>query len=437
MRAPLHFPLRTPLVGRRAFLGGAAATAAALAMPGRARAESVAPADRRFLFVYTMGGWDVTRVFAPLFGSPSVSMEPDAAVSTVGNVPYVDHPARPSVRAFFETWYDRVAVVNGIHISSISHSSAARMITTGTPDASVADWPSRLAAARAEAHVVPYLVVGGPNFSGRHGVHVGHAGAAGQLQGIADGSILANNDIPVLAPIAADSDRVDAWLQESARRAGATYPGAASKGLHTTFGIALDKAMQLKGMVDDVDLDRGTTFADQVTLAARVLRLGIARCVAVAHPKPEVNVLWDTHSQNDSGQSELFEDFFAEMNALMEVLETTPGAQAATLADETIVVVLSEMGRTPYVNGTGGKDHWPYTSALVLGPGVRGNQVIGGYDAGQYGYDIDPVTGAAVASGAGGSAIGPNVLGATLMVLGDVDPLAEDLVDEPIAALLE
>jgi uncharacterized protein (DUF1501 family) len=42
-----------------------------------------------------------------------------------------------------------------------------------------------------------------------------------------------------------------------------------------------------------------------------------------------------------------------------------------------LVVVLSEMGRTPKLNNESGKDHWPVTSALLLGAGVRGGRVIG------------------------------------------------------------
>ena len=39
--------------------------------------------------------------------------------------------------------------------------------------------------------------------------------------------------------------------------------------------------------------------------------------------------------------------------------------------DELTVVVLSEMTRTPKFNVSGGKDPWPYTSALLLGHGLQ------------------------------------------------------------------
>ena len=43
------------------------------------------------------------------------------------------------------------------------------------------------------------------------------------------------------------------------------------------------------------------------------------------------------------------------------------------MLDETLVVCLSEFGRTPAFNGSGGRDHWgPVFSIALAGGGVRG-----------------------------------------------------------------
>jgi uncharacterized protein (DUF1501 family) len=44
------------------------------------------------------------------------------------------------------------------------------------------------------------------------------------------------------------------------------------------------------------------------------------------------------------------------------------------------VVVWGEFGRTPRVNGNGGRDHWPAVSPLLAGRGIRGGQVVGATD---------------------------------------------------------
>ena len=41
-------------------------------------------------------------------------------------------------------------------------------------------------------------------------------------------------------------------------------------------------------------------------------------------------------------------------------------------------MVTSEMTRTPRKNSDGGKDHWSSTSAMLIGGGLNGGQVLGG-----------------------------------------------------------
>ena len=83
---------------------------------------------------------------------------------------------------------------------------------------------------------------------------------------------------------------------------------------------------------------------------------------------------WDTHEDNDDDQSPLWEGLFDGLNELMTLLDATPGQTTPTLAGETMVVVMSEMGRTPKLNPANGKDHWPYTSILMVGAGLDGGR---------------------------------------------------------------
>ena len=63
-------------------------------------------------------------------------------------------------------------------------------------------------------------------------------------------------------------------------------------------------------------------------------------------------------------------------SALLEVLE------ARGLLDESLVVVMSQMGRTPKINGNAGRDHWTYCfSVMLAGAGIRGRTVYGASDA--------------------------------------------------------
>lgn len=52
------------------------------------------------------------------------------------------------------------------------------------------------------------------------------------------------------------------------------------------------------------------------------------------------------------------------------------------LLEETLVVVMGEFGRTPKINTSGGRDHWPRVFSVVMaGGGIRGGQVMGASDA--------------------------------------------------------
>ncbi|QOV90587.1 DUF1501 domain-containing protein [Humisphaera borealis] len=52
------------------------------------------------------------------------------------------------------------------------------------------------------------------------------------------------------------------------------------------------------------------------------------------------------------------------------------------LLDSTLVVLMGEFGRTPKINSSAGRDHWPRAGfACLAGGGVKGGQVIGATDA--------------------------------------------------------
>ena len=46
------------------------------------------------------------------------------------------------------------------------------------------------------------------------------------------------------------------------------------------------------------------------------------------------------------------------------------------LLDQTLVINTGEFGRTPKVNGGGGRDHWPSLCNCARGGGIKGGQVM-------------------------------------------------------------
>jgi hypothetical protein len=98
---------------------------------------------------------------------------------------------------------------------------------------------------------------------------------------------------------------------------------------------------------------------------------------------------WDHHSNiysKAAGVSSLYTlsaQFDPAFASLLTDLASMPGtASGKTLLDETLVVVVSEFGRTVgALNNQGGRDHFLRMSIVFAGGGTRGGRVIGKTDA--------------------------------------------------------
>jgi hypothetical protein len=86
---------------------------------------------------------------------------------------------------------------------------------------------------------------------------------------------------------------------------------------------------------------------------------------------------WDTHQNNFSSlKTRLLPRLDAAVSSLLQDL-----SDRGMLA-RTMVVVLSDFGRTPKVNPSAGRDHWSTASiALLAGGGIRGAEAVGRTDA--------------------------------------------------------
>ncbi len=127
-----------------------------------------------------------------------------------------------------------------------------------------------------------------------------------------------------------------------------------------------------------------TKIGQRCLLARRLVEAG-ARFVMVDYGyDPEYGNLWDNHNAPVQNHPKIC-DFVK----YSYHLAGTDRAFAALLDDlhqrgmlgRTLVVFLTEFGRTPRINREGGRDHWGAVGSLFFaGGGVRGGQVIGATD---------------------------------------------------------
>lgn len=105
-------------------------------------------------------------------------------------------------------------------------------------------------------------------------------------------------------------------------------------------------------------------------LACRLIEAGVRFVTVIVDD-------WDTHQQNFQVlKRNLLPRFDEGLSAMFGTL------REKGLLDSTAVMVTGEFGRTPKINGTAGRDHWPRAMfSLMAGGAVRGGQVLGASDA--------------------------------------------------------
>ncbi|MFO0806657.1 MAG: DUF1501 domain-containing protein [Gemmataceae bacterium] len=131
-------------------------------------------------------------------------------------------------------------------------------------------------------------------------------------------------------------------------------------------------------------------FGRNCLLARRLVEAGVPLVTLYSFGNRD----WDTHGNN-------FKDL---KNTLLPPTDRGVSSLLEDLAmrgrlDDTLVVWMSDMGRTPRVNKDAGRDHWSFCySILMAGGGVRGGQAYGASDRGAAYPSVNPVSPADVAA---------------------------------------
>lgn len=82
---------------------------------------------------------------------------------------------------------------------------------------------------------------------------------------------------------------------------------------------------------------------------------------------------WDSHYDNDRKQTSASGAFFPQLARFLDELDRRSNAHGR-LSDNTLLVMGSELGRFPFLNGNQGKDHFPETSLMLAGPGIASGE---------------------------------------------------------------
>jgi hypothetical protein len=350
---------------------------------------------RSVVLVVMNGGPSHLETFDPKPDAPTTIRGPLKAIATaIPGVHFSESLPRLAHRA------DRFAVIRSLHhdaapIHEVGHQVlySGRLPAKGVAAPSLGSAASRLLGPRGDAPA--YVMLPGP-VSGS-GVSVPCGGGAGWL---------GDEYQPVVFGGPSDGDVADDGAHEMALSFDA-QPAA----VREQYGE--------------------TSFGRRLWQSARLVEAGVRVVTVNLCPKLDGEITWDAHAHKTAAPATLFDyrdtlgpQFDRACSALLDDLH------ARSLLRETLVIATGEFGRTPHLNATGGRDHWPHCwSALVAGGGVPGGLVVGASDArGEFPHEHPVALPQLVATAYQALRVDPRatvaVDGAERVLL-DADPVAE------------
>ena len=155
------------------------------------------------------------------------------------------------------------------------------------------------------------------------------------------------------------------------------YDGLTQRAYSLLSSPQARRAFDLAAEPDIVRQQYGLTqFGQSCLLSRRLVEAGV-RLVQVnwfrGPDEPADNPCWDSHTNETERLKEVL---IPPMDSALSALVTD--LQERGLLEETLVVCLSEFGRTPRFNGRAGRDHWGSVFSIALaGGGIRGGVVHG------------------------------------------------------------
>jgi len=373
---------------RRDFLKWCGLAGLGLAMPLRERESALAestsePYEGPYYLVFNAsGGWDTTYLMDPKGINSINRLYQEGDILTHGA-----HKFAPTAKLikdgmsnedFFKKFGEELLVVNGLDYAVNNHSPGARYMATGKLDSlAYPTFAALVAACQGPSCPLAFLTFG--NYSNTGNIvamsrvpYLPSLKKIANADGVEGSSITLYHDRFVL-------DRIEQALadQNQSRMAAPRLPRQERA-----------ESMLYAAQANSQALERVTPYIPATTPAGR---LQVQAEVALASFKAGVCVSanlsiaqFDSHTNNDPDQMRLIPEFLSGIDSVMR------RAEELQIRDKLVVIIQSEMGRTPMYNKYDGKDHWSVGSMMLMGRGIRGNRVIGASDEKQLAVPLDP-----------------------------------------------
>lgn len=393
------FLLRGALVlggGYTAFtgLGPVGRLATALAAPKTLTPDT----NRHFIFCYFSGGWDILMALDPR-DPAKFTNEKKGATQIQPGYELLNAQFQQVVETPWMTFgpyigdlaqhAERMAVVRGMSMDTVSHTTGLRRFLTGKPPSGIQARGSSsstwLASVLGKDHAIPSLSVRLESFNVDQPAYA----SALRVNGVDDLLRTLRRAEPVMPETQEEqldillgqfagcaSSQASPFLQ-SAEAARKNARAMVAGGLDGLFDFQA-KTWEMEKLRDHYKIPSGANGMEtpeaRAAMAVTAIRTGMSRVVSV-----QLIGGLDTHGKEwAANQGPRQRQGWNAIARMVEDLQSHEyEGTGASWLDHTTIVAFSEFSRTPLLNMNEGRDHHLTNACCVIGAGIKGGTVIG------------------------------------------------------------
>jgi hypothetical protein len=353
-------------------------------IPAQAEAKSEPYAGPYYMVFNASGGWDTTYLMDPkgIHGINRLYREGDILTKGAHKfAPTAKHAKGGlSNEAFYARFGNELLVVNGLDYSVNNHSPGERYMATGKLDSlAYPTFAALVAACQGPRCPLSFLTFGNYSATGNL-VAMSRVPYLPSLRNLAtaDGAD-GNAAAPYHHRFALDRIEKALEVEIQSRATGPRLPRAEHADNMLYAAQASSKALERVTPFIPKEIAK-ERLSQQADIALASFKAGV--CVSANLSIGQ----FDSHANNDPDQMKLIPELLAGIQYVMR------RSEELKIRDRLVVIMQSEMGRTPTYNAGNGKDHWSIGSVMFLGKGIKGNRVIGATDEKQLHVPVHPQT---------------------------------------------
>lgn len=392
---------------RRDFMRMTATAGGMLACGGVQMALAQQSGGPYWLLIEANGGWDPTSFCDPKgFGlgpNGDINNYDQGDIGSAGNIPYAPPPYSFENDAtlfrnsdFFDAHFQRLVVVNGINYGTNSHVVGRTASWTGSRSLNYPSIAPLVASEVAADLALPFVASSSTESTRTNGLVPRTLVSGGDLNAIREiaypnrTSVSQNNQyhsdtaraLIDTAGVARRQRQIAEQRLLRLRAALSEHDAARNRDVTSLrdFAAALESTSAPSSYVNSRSQARNLFNQAQTAFAA--FESGAAGAAQIRMGG------FDTHDDHDARHYPRLMDYLAAVDNIIT------DAAARGIADNLIVVMGSDFGRTNKYNADNGKDHWSHTSMMVWAGSqfVNGNRVVGFTNDQQISQAVNPTT---------------------------------------------